>query len=288
MTSNKLIRDDNLMEQSILLCAELDIAGEAIYQGLRRYESTDGTYYLADADTFYCLYQTSIGLERLIKVAHRLLRITDASFKHTTGHNLITLHSTTPDIDAGAEEQELLVILDEFYDKKARYSHLDKTPESKLPELRDRLRKLDVVNLVTLMTHKYYALISELSREIGIFTYELRYGSNSAKIFYKVSVNAEQRAYREFIIALVSAHKQRLSHTGKALINLEPIADIYESYELFETIRELGKGAVPQDLIDLVDTYYDELGPAEREQREGILEKFSASLAEDLLEDNEE
>lgn len=287
MKDKILINEDTLMQQSILLCAELDIAGEAIYQGIRRYESTKDNLYPTDADAFYFLYQISIGLERLIKITHRLLQTKDSSFQYATSHNLVALNSATSNIHLDAKEQELLVILSEFYNK-ARYSHLNPKPESKIPELRDRLYKLDVASLASSIARKYYAIISDLSRDIGIFAYELRYGSSSAKLFYKVSRINERRAFREFIIALIAAHRQSLSKTGQTLIAYEPIADIYESYEFFETIRELEKGPVPQDLIDAVDAHYNELEPAERKQREDMLEIFSANLVEDLLKDYKE
>lgn len=279
---------NDILQQSFLLNTELDIAGEAIYQGIKRYNTTVDKQRNTDADTFYFLYQTSIGIERLIKISHRLLQDKDKSFAWIGGHNIPILNNATPGINLDDNEKQLLGVLSDFY-KHARYSHFNDKPTSNLSALLERLESIKPANLAATLARKYYDKINDLSHELNIFTYELRYGSNAAKLFYGVKTDGEQRALNELVIALVAVNKQDLSDTGKFFTTIKPIDEIYTESDIFEMLREVRRGNIPQDLIDTVDTYYDDvLSPDERKKRSDSLEIFDANLAEGLIADNEE
>lgn len=290
--------DINTNIRSLALCSELDITGNSIYLGIKRYSKKMND----DTDIFYFLYQTSIGIERLIKISHRLLAATDSNFGYKVGHKIDELHNKTTkytNIELRDAEINFLKMITTFYDK-SRYYNLDsKKDESSSPNTLLNTYLLDNNNpdigfVIGNIVKKYYELIRDVSYKIGVFSYELNYDSNAAKVFYSSQINDgdlsmifknEQRAFRELVVAFINFNKIKLTDTGKYLANLKPVnMDIYTEIELIDTVKKIESGDIPQYLMDFINEEYDVMTIDERAKREESLSFFDANLAEELID----
>lgn len=286
--------DFNPDVRSLALCSELDSAGEAIYQGVKRYSTRLDK---SETDVFYFLYQTSIGIERLIKISHKLLEADDKNFTFKGGHDIATLNDKTigaTSIDISEGGVELIKLLSEFY-KDSRYYNLDKKEDSKQSpsQLLSSFSHERLGAVIGNIVKEYYDLIRELSWKLNVFSYELNYDSNAAKIFHTARIDDgdvfkifqdEQQVFREFIVALIGLHKQELSDTGTYFVDLEPLdTALYSEVDTLDTLNLLAQGEVPQVLIDLVNEIYKDMAPEDRTKRLNALSIFDATLAEGLL-----
>lgn len=313
--------ENKLLIQNFALNSELDNAGEALYQGLRRLynieikdeedikngymnaEAPDGIY---KTDVFYALYQTAIGFERLIKVAHKLLKLKQEKFHgNGFGHNILELHKNLSRVESDDKKEAFLKLLTDFLDTSSRYYNLDdnkkgaKSPKDLLVEyLNGDSSKLhnDGVTIASIIEN-YYKLIYDLSHELNIFIYEVRYDSSAGKILYGAQnydnvfdiFKNEDRAFNEYIISLISLHKRKddLSDFGRSLSDLGVISEyLYTEHDFLETIRNLRQGTVPMDLVDGVNEIYSEMDSREVEKRLSILEIFNSHPTEGLFRDD--
>jgi hypothetical protein len=303
--------DLNTSVRSLALNSELDNAGQAIYQGLGRlYDiNTIESKVFTESDIFYFLYQTAIGFERLIKISHKLYKATDPNFlAGGQGHNILGLHSElvqSGKIDTDPAQEHFLDLLSNFLDTSTRYYNLDdRRNDAKRP--RDLF--LDFINnpeididkighTIATILKNYYDLIHDLSSVLNVFTYELRYDSSAAKLFYGSRIyddvfdifKYEDRAFGEYMIALISLHKQTddLSPPGNSLLEINPIDEtIYTEVDFFETVRELRRGSVSQDLKDTIDELYKEMTDEDRTTRNRLLRIFDSKPTEGIFRDD--
>lgn len=292
-----VIEDDiNPSVKSLALNSELDIAGEAIYLGIRRFVTRRNEN---ESDIFHFLYQTAIGIERLIKISHGLQKIREPNFELKKSHDLLYLHSRSDGVILSKTESDMLSLLSRFY-KESRYHNLadknDRTLSSS--ELLMDFPIGGVGVAIGGIVNKYYDYIRSLSELLGVFTYELSYDSNGSKVFYATRTEgsdlfdlftSEQRAFTELIVTLLALHRKDLSTTGKSLVNIEPLDDLlYTDIDLLGTIRAIGSGRLPQDLVDTVNELYGDMTDADTIRREEELSIFDLNLAEGLLVEGEE
>jgi len=312
MDEIKITDDDlNTSVRSLALNSELDNAGQAIYQGLSRlYDiNTIKSKVLTESDIFYFLYQTAIGFERLIKVSHKLNKVIDPNFSAGgRGHNILGLHNElvqSGKINTDSTQEHFLDLLSNFLDTSTRYYNLDdrrgtaKRPRDLFLDFINNPKiDLDKIgfNIATILKN-YYELIYELSNVLNVFTYELRYDSSAAKLFYGCRIyndifdifKYEDRAFGEYIIAIVSLFKKTgdLSPSGKSLLEINPIDEtIYTEIDFFETVRELRRGSVSQDLKDIVDELYKEMTDENRATRGQLLSIFDSKSSEGIFRDD--
>ena len=273
---------------------ELDIAGEFIYDGMQTLNQmnvvSDG------AAIFSFLYHTSVGVERLQKILVVLLEdITLDNYKEfeegIVTHSHCHLHeriSKKHKIKLNSRENEFLSLLTTFYNH-SRYNrfNLDK-PYCQEKEITEKyiVKYLDeadidrsvcsddiIVNpkvkelfgrVIGSISNKYYQALRDIAREKCTYTYELRSDSKAEKIFFSdCPKNSLQRmkitetiALKEFLVFLKNG-KESTPFT-RFLKTIQPLE--MDTALINEYIMEIGKGTIPQALVDEVEYLYEENG----------------------------
>ena len=273
---------------------ELDIAGEFIYDGIQTLNQmnvvSDG------AAIFSFLYHTAVGVERLQKILVVLLEdITLDNYKEfeegIVTHSHCHLHeriSKKHKIKLNSRENEFLSLLTTFYNH-SRYNrfNLDK-PYCQEKEITEKyiVKYLDetdigrslcsddiIVNpkvkelfgrVIGSISNKYYQALRDIAREKSTYTYELRSDSKAEKIFLSdCPKNSLQRmkitetiALKEFLVFLKNG-KESTPFT-RFLKTIQPLE--MDTALINEYIMEIGKGTIPQALVDEVEYLYEENG----------------------------
>ena len=273
---------------------ELDIAGEFIYDGMQTLNQmnvvSDG------AAIFSFLYHTSVGVERLQKILVVLLEdITLDNYKEfeegIVTHSHCHLHeriSKKHKIKLNSRENEFLSLLTTFYNH-SRYNrfNLDK-PYCQEKEITEKyiVKYLDeadidrsvcsddiIVNpkvkelfgrVIGSISNKYYQALRDIAREKCTYTYELRSDSKAEKIFLSdCPKNSLQRmkitetiALKEFLVFFKNG-KESTPFT-RFLKTIQPLE--MDTALINEYIMEIGKGTIPQALVDEVEYLYEENG----------------------------
>lgn len=305
--------DINPQVRSLALNTELHIAGEALYLGLRRYHITTCE---ESADLFYFLYQTTIGIERLMKINYRLIEARQDSVPEMKfRHNLTKLHDAILGLTntvSPENEKGFIKMLTEFY-KDSRYANLDNssssgvTPQQLFINYTASLglktdTKVRLGQIIQGVIKSQYTILKDMCTKLGVFTDELSYGSNGGKLFYATQIytdifmlySEEDRAYNEFITALLAFNKEsrdlrtdiRTTPLGESVASMHVLTtDIYTELETLEIIRSIRGGVIPQDLVDLVNDTYNNLDATkERSEKEMRLGIYDALVGENLIE----
>jgi hypothetical protein len=272
---------------------ELSISGTFIYNGLRQFhemrilDNSD--------DVFEVLYNLSVGIERLLKVAVVLLEHNDNTDINQLEQSLITHNHLEllnrikkhVQIDLGSQHTEFLSLLTNFY-KSLRYDgfmmqsvyDFDKEKKALLGflvkhlnvELEDPTSIFAISNdprynsfirkLVIKFSSKLYEVIREKSYQLNIYTYELRYGSKAETVFLgKADLPTEDIVWKEILLFFMNTK----SSNGmlEFLRNIEPLdfdpALTQEYLECFQS------NTAKSYVIDELEFLYDELEkPGER------------------------
>ena len=240
--------------QSIRLSEELGISGRFIYNGLRSLHEMETLY--QDDEIFEMLYNLSVGLERLMKIAVVLIEHDDAVDQEQFEKDLIThnhldlmsrIRKVHP-LKLGTAHNELLGLLGKFYKsyRYGRYSmaamkangkekaELHKYIEKYLDiEIRDnfpidispnseRIRKFVGTKILKIARSVYEVIGTEADKK-NVYTYEVRQGSKAAKVFLddEWSFAGEDHLCKELVLFLVKS-KVRTGHLG-LLHSLEPL-----------------------------------------------------------------
>ena len=273
---------------------ELDIAGEFIYDGIQTLNQMD---VISDgAAIFSFLYHTAVGVERLQKILVVLLEdITLDNYKEfeegIVTHSHCHLHERIAkkhEIKLNSRENEFLSLLTTFYNH-SRYNrfNLDK-PYCQEKEITEKYitKYLDeadisrsvcsndiIVNpkvrelfgrVIGSISKKYYQALRDIAREKCTYTYELRSDSKAEKIFLSdCPKNSLQRmkitetiALKEFLVFLKNG-KESTPFT-RFLKTIQPLE--MDTALINEYIMEIGKGTIPQALVDEVEYLYEENG----------------------------
>ena len=273
---------------------ELDIAGEFIYDGIQTLNQMD---VISDgAAIFSFLYHTAVGVERLQKILVVLLEdITLDNYKEfeegIVTHSHCHLHERISEkrkIKLNSRENEFLSLLTTFYNH-SRYNrfNLDK-PYCQEKEITEKyitkyLDEADISRsvcsndiIVTLkvrelfgrvigsISKKYYQVLRDIAREKCTYTYELRSDSKAEKIFLSdCPKNSLQRmkitetiALKELLVFLKNS-KESTPFT-RFLKTIQPLE--MDIALINEYIMEIGKGTIPQALVDEVECLYEESG----------------------------
>ena len=211
---------------------ELSISGTFIYNGLRRF------YELQKLDLpdeiFEVLYNLSVGLERLLKIAVVLLEHKDDGDQEALEKSLIThnhldlLHRIKQhtDVNLSSTHNEFLDLLSNFY-KSFRYDRFSISSVSGLEKERDALcgffAKYLVVDIpdqnslfgahnevrykkflrktVQKISGIVYGIVEMRARELNLYTYELRHGSKAQTVFLgEADIPAENVLWKELLI----------------------------------------------------------------------------------------
>lgn len=211
---------------------ELSVAGTFIYNGLRRYHEMRKLDFTDEV--FESLYNLSIGLERLLKIAVVLFEHHDSINQEeleksliTHGHlDLLARIKTHVSINLGSPHSDLLRLLGTFY-KSLRYdrfalssaydskkeikalcSLLQKHLNVEIPQEssffgtdnEDRYRHF-IRRTVLKISKTLYEVIKARAMEINLYTYELRHGSKAETIFLReVDIADEDVLWKELLV----------------------------------------------------------------------------------------
>jgi hypothetical protein len=269
---------------------ELSVSGTFIYNGLRRFHEMQ---HLEHSDEiFEILYNLSVGLERLLKIAVVLLEHDDSGDIDALERSLIThnhlelLHRVREKVKLklSSEHNDFLGLLSTFY-KSLRYdrftlsSAFDPRKEKKAfraflskhlkVQLGDSSSFIATANeprfqkfihgLVVKISGELYEVVHDRASELNLYTYELRYGSKAFTVFMgKADIKAESVLWKELLVFFMNSDSDRgiFKHLRsiKALDFDPALAQDY--LECFEA------NAAKASVIDELEHLYSELDDA--------------------------
>lgn len=265
---------------------ELSVSGAFIYNGLRRFHEMRS---LGHADElFEFLYATSVGLERLLKVAVVLHEHDDGADpveleKSLITHNhmvLLTRLKKKATLSLGPAHFEFLALLAQFY-KSLRYNRftLASTFSSRQERAAlilflekylqtgvgvdtftgtandDKQRKF-LRKVIIRISQNVYEVIKARASALGIFTYELRHGSKAETVFLQqVDIANEDVIWKEMLIFLMNTPS-----TSGYLEFLRSIEPLDFDPELVDDYLDCFKSDVSKAMVmDELEHRYQEL-----------------------------
>ena len=287
-----LRNDPILVYKNFKMGTEIDIAGTFIFNGMKEMERMNTFHH--ESEVFAFLYNVAIGIERLQKVLIVLLEdvniMDNSEFEESLKtHNHQELHKRIngkSTITFNSRENCFLQLLSVFY-KKCRYDRFnisgkfgsekkllsDYIQNSQISYRTDTFSESIINNdnikelfgrVIGSISKKYYSEICKRSTEYGIFTDELRHESKAEKIFLgqfrknslQEQTSIEKIAFKEFIIFLMNTSQK--NSFIRYLKEIKPL-DIDIAFAN-QYLGELSKGIVSQELMDTVESLYEEHG----------------------------
>lgn len=225
----------NLFWKNFRLGTELQISGSFIYNGLFTLENMQTFYH--QEECFEFLYNISVGLERLAKVAVILIEHDDTISQEEYEKTLIThMHpelirriKEKRKLTLNKEHNKFLTLLGEFY-RSSRYDRYNLSSVYNPPQDQEKLVKFiaDQLNieikialpfsteitddiraffgkLIAKIATQLFELVREEAYRLGIATYELAYDSKAFKIFVakEFDFKKERLMQREVLLYLL-------------------------------------------------------------------------------------
>ncbi len=212
---------------------ELSIAGSFIYNGLKAFDELQIFYY--PEEIFEFLYNISVGIERLEKIAiilieHDNVEDQEEFEKSLITHNHLELLSRIKKkykLKLGKQHNRFLQFLAEFYnnmrysrynlnevysydkEKQAIRNYISKELGIQLEETSEnnyRIKKF-IGKIIGKITTELYEVIYNEAHRLNIYTYELRINSKAAKIFLRKEFDflKETVLWKELLIYLMNA-----------------------------------------------------------------------------------
>lgn len=223
------------------LGTELSIAGNFIYNGIFSFDLMQHFYY--EEDSFEFLYNTSIGIERLQKVAiilseHENIVNQEEFEKSLITHNHLDLMhriQQNNEINLGKIHNKFLAILSNFY-KSTRYDKFNlesvykpnKGKESLVNFISENLNieistdfmgctsndqkiKKFIGKVIGKISNELYSIIKTESHKLNIYTYEVPLNSKAFKIFMsqKFDFSEERIIQKEVLKYLLQSNKSK-------------------------------------------------------------------------------
>lgn len=274
---------------------ELHIAGSFIYNGLRRFhelQQLDRT-----DELFEFLYNLSVGLERLLKIAVVLHEHTDATDQYALEQSLIT-HSHLDlaarvrryvTIDFSTPQNDLLQLLSGFY-KTLRYDRFSLNSVYKAKKEVEAIHSLIGKHLgvdfddksfpfgtpneeryrafigrtVLKISRTIYKIVNDRSSVLGLYTYELRHGSKAESVFLReVNIGDEDVLWKELLIFFMNADPS--SGYLKFLKGIGPLD--FDPALVDEYLDCFKSDASKAQVMDELESHYEEMDPEERKER---------------------
>lgn len=208
-----MLNEPHFFWKNFRLGTELQISGSFIYNALQTLDQMETFYY--EAECFEFLYNVSVGLERLQKIAIILIEHDETKSQEDFEKSLITHNNSdllhrigkSRSIKIGKQHNKFLTILDNFYNT-ARYDRFnissvyrpvaDQRPlinwisdELKIEitiglpfssEVTPAIKKF-VGKIIGKLSVQLYEIVRAECSRIGIYTYEVAYESKAFKIF---------------------------------------------------------------------------------------------------------
>ena len=279
------------------MVAELDIAGEFIYNGIHEIYSL--SFFSNDGPTFCALYNISVGIERLQKIICVLWGMDSYGSDEEFEESLIThshtglrdrikqfLNESNVEIQFNARENDFFSVMQGFYNH-ARYTrfNVDGKWNEEFVLIRDFALKYNLVDdmydfepgnslvatpkmkeimgrTIGSISKKYYDLIVLGSNKNSTYSYEIRAGSKAERVFLgKKEKNSLMQAQIDESVAL----KELLVFYRKTDVK-DPFFNFVDEIEPldFDPVMVAGyledviRGDIPQVLIDDVECMYED------------------------------
>jgi hypothetical protein len=263
-----MFENPDLFWKNFRLGTELQVSGTFIYNALYAFDRLEHFHY--EHEIFEFLYNISVGIERLEKIAIILLEgdsIADQEeFEKTLiTHNHLELMQRIcklKELRIGKSHRKFLQLITEFY-KSTRYSRYnlssvysadkDKSrfvgfleeelglqidAKSFFPTPNDPRIKKYVGKLIGKICSQLYEIIREEAHRLRIFTYEIPYGSKAFKIFIggEYTFETERILQKEILVHLMNGD----IHTPhyKLIKDIPPI-DLSDYYSIKAQIEWL-------------------------------------------------
>lgn len=234
-----MLDNPELFWKNFRLGTELQIAGSFIYNALYSFENMDHFFYVHECFEF--LYNTSVGLERLEKIALILLSHDNVVDQNEFEKSLIT-HSHLEligrikkfkELKIGKLHNKFLQLLTNFYnstrydrynlssafhanqDQKLLVEFIEDGLQIKIeynsffPSAIDSRIKSFMGKIISKIATSIYDLINERAHELNIYTYEIVYSSKAYKIFIdrEYSFQTEKLFQKEILISLMNSKR---------------------------------------------------------------------------------
>ncbi|MBL0279150.1 MAG: hypothetical protein IPQ11_02265 [Bacteroidetes bacterium] len=236
------------------LGTEIDISGAFIYNGLKAFD--DIQFFIYEAEIFEVLYNLSVGIERLCKVAIVLIeynsstdskRFTESIKTHKI-ENLIKRISKNKIINLNAKDKAFINLLSHFYNslRYDRYSENEQNYYTKEKEVfvnylnselkfsidinsdfnlteNDRVIKSCFGKIVRNIVTQLYEIVRNEAVRLHLYTYEIREFSKARKIFYseKFDFLEEANAIKELIVFFIN--NKNSNGLFKIIRNITPL-----------------------------------------------------------------
>jgi len=296
------------------LGSELQISGSFLYNGLLCFDQMESFY--NEEEVFEFLYNVSVGLERLLKVAlilteHDQINNQKELEKFLITHNIPELFRRLrlrQNLNLSGHQNCFLHLLESFYNSM-RYDRFnfdkeslrDKEKYELIKFLNDRLRiniKVEILNItpndqrikkfigktIGDMVSQVYSIVSSEAHRLGIFTYEIKTYSKAYKIFIAKEYSfVNESIYRKEILAfLIGCSKD--TDLMKLVSMLKPLN--FESYHINHYITCLLNINDAQRLDGEVDTLYEKV--KNYKERKAILDLMGSPFSLEDIEWNKE
>lgn len=285
---------------------EVHISGTFIYNGLRRFHEMSRLD--IDDELFEFLYQLSVGLERLLKIAVVLFEHSESCEQESLEKSLIThnhLELVTRlrkyvDLNLGTPHNDLLVLLGTFY-KSLRYERftlssvyqgaketkkvqglLVKHLQAEFPnetsifgaDNNPKYRKF-IQRTVQKIAQNVYKAIEGRARELNLYTYELRHASKAQNVFLRrVDISDEDVLWKELLIFFMNVEPT----TGYLKFMKDTMPLDFDPAMVSDYLDCFRSDASKASVIDELEYFYEIMSKEGRNER---LERMSA-IGEDL------
>ncbi|MCA6361562.1 MAG: hypothetical protein IM638_00860 [Bacteroidetes bacterium] len=279
------------------LGTELQISGSFIFNSLHTFDRMDIFYF--EEDCFELLYNSSVGVERILKIAIILSEHTEHINQQDFERSLIT-HNHLDLFNRLKKRHSLkfsdvhihfLQMLSDFY-KSSRYDrfglhsvynensskallidffekHLKTKILAELPvstEIDNRMRNF-WGRTIGKISQTLYGLIEELASALNIYTYEITYDTKAYKIFIAkdFTFEREKTLRKELLIAFL---QNKFDDGFVEFINkIKPIE--FESHSANEYIKYLTDIHPKQILLEELETRYED-APFDKERAQYV------------------
>ena len=284
-----MLDEKNFFWKNWRLGTELQISGSFIYNGLFTLENMVTFYY--EEECFELLYNFSVGLERLMKVAVILIEhdkiASQKEFEKTLiTHNhfdLLNRIQKTKTFALGKTHKKFINLLDIFY-KSIRYERYniqsvykppqDKTnlvkfiqeelkigfkPDFGQPQpITPQIRKF-IGKIIGKLTEPLYDIIRAEAFRIGTFTYEITYNSKAFKIFIanEYDFSKERLTQKEVMLYLLKA--KRTKEFDYYLNETEHLN--FEQYHTNKYIESIFNFNNDREVMNEMEYIYEEFKP---------------------------
>lgn len=279
---------------------ELSISGTFIYNGLRRFHEMQVIDHTDEIFEF--LYNLSVGLERLLKIAVVLIEHKDGSDQEAFEKSLITHNHLElmkrvrkhRKLNLGPPHNEFLALLGTFYtslrydrftlssvydtdlERKALCGFLSKhlkvaieEPSGIFATQNDTRYRKYIRRIVTKISSEIFEVVRDKAHELNLYTYELRHGSRAEMIFLgKADLPAEEVLWKELLVFLMNTKSK--SGYLDFLRSIEPLD--FDPALAGDYLQCFQSDAAKAFVVDELEHLYSELKkPGERLEMMSII-----------------